>query len=65
MLPLPCHACHATPHLAAPCFTGAAPSRCALYRTPHDPNARPARLAAFACIVYVCVCWVMGCSYAG
>ena len=59
MLPLPCLARHAALHLAAPCYAGAAPLCCALYRTPRNPSARPARPAAFACIVYVCVCWVM------
>ena len=55
MLPLPCLARHAALHLAAPCYTGAAPLYCALFRTPRKPNARPAHLAAFACIVCVCV----------
>ena len=56
MLPLPCLARHAAPRLAAPGYAGAAPLCCALYRTPRNPNARPARPAAFACMVCVCVC---------
>ena len=56
MLPLPCLARHAAPRLAAPGCAGAAPLCCALYRTPRNPKARPARPAAFACMVCVCVC---------
>ena len=55
MLPLPGLARHASPHLAAPCYAGAAPLCCAIYRTPRNPKARPARLAALTCIVCVCV----------
>ena len=43
----------AAPH---PPLPSAAPLSCALFRTPRNPKARPARLAAFACFVYVCVC---------
>ena len=57
MLPLPCLAHHAALRLAAPCYAGAAPLSCALFRTPRNSKARPA--AAFACFVYVWVCWVM------
>jgi hypothetical protein len=56
MLPLPCLARHAAPHLAAPCCAGAAPLCCALYRTPRNPSARPARPAALAWRSIVCVC---------
>ena len=59
MLPLPGLARHASPHLAAPCYAGAAPLCCTIYRTPRNPKARPARLAALACIVCVCVGCVM------
>jgi hypothetical protein len=57
---LPCPP-HAALRLAAPYYAGAAPLSCALhvFRTSRKPKARPARLAAFACFVYVCVCWVM------
>ena len=58
-LPLPCLAHHAALRLAVPCYAGAASLSCALFRTPRNPKARPARLTAFACFVYVCVCWVM------
>ena len=59
MLPHPCLARHVALRLAVPCYAGAASLSCALFRTPRNPKARPARLAAFACFVYVCVCWVM------
>jgi hypothetical protein len=60
-LPACCHrlAYHAALRLAAPYYAGAAPLSCALFRTSRKPKARPARLAAFACFVYVCVCWVI------
>jgi hypothetical protein len=61
MLPLPCLACHAAPHFATPCYAGAVPSCCALYRLPRDLSARPARPAASPAI---CVC-SMCCSCAG
>ena len=61
MLPLPCLACHAAPHFATPCYAGAVPSCCALYRLPRDLSARPARPAASPAI---CVCAIC-CSYAG
>ena len=61
MLPLPFLARHAATRLAAPGCAGAAPLCCALYRTPRNTNARPARPAAFAYMMCVCVCvgWCM------
>ena len=56
MLPLPCLARHAALHLAAHCYAGAAPLCCALCGTPRNPSVPPARLAALACVVCVCVC---------
>jgi hypothetical protein len=55
MLPLPFLARHAATRLAAPGCAGAAPLCCALYRTPRNTNARPARPAAFAYMMCECV----------
>ena len=59
MPPLPCHACHAAPHLAAPCCAGAARpllrfvQDAAISRCSPGP---PGRLR-LRCMC-VCVCWV-------